>query len=329
MKKHYLLSAILAAALFAGCNDDNGSGYKDDGNMDVIVCIDRPTGSIVAMKPDGTGAKVLFFPTHEAPEPQYASIGSDARTLLFTDNSSGNIYTHDIETGITTTIYTNEGSADDRIFETPAFSPNMKKIFAYDNNNLHFCSIDVATGAITVIYDANEADHDDLSYPSFLNDNTMVCNYGDEDIASIKTDGTGFGIIKECFEEEDGNGNWWGVYYMHPATVWNTRKIVYVKNEYDDRDNTSNTFICISNADGTGEIDLFEGIADSPSGNLKGDKIAFMDQGAGKIVVGNFNGSSLSNIIRIPAPGFQHPCFNRIKPALYDNLQDYTAVTPV
>lgn len=325
MKKP-ILGLFLSITLLCACSKSSNDDPADP-SIDIIVCMHRnavtENFNIIGMTPDGLTKKVLFAGTTEITEPKQGTIGSDGKTLLFSENNLNNLYTYDMETGSLHMIYDIAANAEGRTFEVPIFSPDMKLIYAFDDNNRDFCTINPVTKEVKVIYSGT------LINPSFAADGrTIVCDAGwNQSIGVIQSDGTGFQMIKEQLDESGGGDNW-GTTYMHPSAVKALNRIVYIKYEWDTRTNTDVNGIFIMNMDGSGETMLAEGNYISPSANGNGSKIAFMKNNRednGTIVVRDYNGTALTTApLEIPVgENIWRPYFNRILPNVFAALPDF------
>jgi len=281
--------------------------------IDILTCMYQDGGGdrLIAMLPDGTGRKMLY--SSDAFGLIHPSIGSDGKTLLFT--SGADVYSYNlVSRTLTKLTSTNEE------YYVPVFSPDMSKVYVLyrDQEGVEsFISINVATKAVTVIDNENR-----VIYPSFTADGKIVCNPGwQEHVGIMNADGTGLTLLREADEY---------TCYIHPLAVPALNKIVYV--EQDDNAGTYN--VRVMNTDGSGDALLAgpEGNQlSSPSANAQGTKLAyFRSTGGGKvgnIIVGDFNGTALSNATAVFSYAEEsiliwRPQFHRISKAAYNTLDD-------
>jgi len=318
---------IIVLALLIGCSHaacDNGTTSDDDTKIDVLVCMYNNDGdySIIAMKPDGTGRKVLFSYLDEEGfyiNPRQGSIGSDGKTLLFGDDG-GVLYTYNLVTGVLVDL-----CPDETHYETPVFSPDMKKVYASPHSDI-YC-IDVATKEAIPITEGGSYYHF-----SFTASGKIVYCYGGGfgSIGLMNSDGSGAQILRESYYDEEEDVE---IFYGHPRAFPATNKIVYTKFNGDEYE------LRVMNTAGGGDDNPLVGPLSNqiltPSANAAGTKIAYFrnldgDSGGarGKIIVGNYNGTTLSNEVEIyvydAGDGYTiwRPQFNQIYKSVYDNLPD-------
>jgi len=317
MKKILFLAALVGTVL-AGCSKDK---EKDDGKMDVLVCMhydsnkpERHT-NIIAMLPDGTGQKMLYAYSDEI-RPKQGSIGSDGKTLIFATQNNKGVYTFDLSNGTLVKL------SVDGDWEAPVFSPDMSKVYVLNDDSDEFCSINVATKAVTVLNDGSERS---LNYPSFTADGRIVCDaYWWGDIGIMNADGTNLTVLKN----KEGY-----IFYLQPFAIPARNKIVYCE-FYEDNPE----YFCsvrIMNTDGTGDAVLIpKGANDehfaNPNTNAAGNKMVYSHMTEshnkrGDIIICDFNGTALSNKKTIYTDNggniqIWRAMFSRIDKAVYNAL---------
>lgn len=320
MKKilFFALASLLlsGATMMTSCDkgDDTGNG---SGGGTEIVMIDMLTcmyqdaennTAVIAMLPNGTGRKWLYR-QNETIALKQASIGSDGRTLLFSCNADGGVYTLDLA---------DPSAGPEKIyatpdFEVPVFSPDMSRVYGRDDDSGKFCWIDPATGKVTPLLEEHGAVL--VKYPSFNADGNIVCDYDwGANIAVMKADGSDLTLLKEPA---------YNYHYRHPLAVPAHDKIVY-----NVVDKNNDTWIRIMNNDGTGDALLLGPLKNlsAPSVNAAGTRMAYQQKNS--IRVGDFNGSSVSNTTVVSDTEEEEfriwrPLFQQILPEVYQALPDF------
>lgn len=313
--KKIILSLTICAAVFASCSS---SKNNNDNDIDILIC--QTGDDLVGVLTDGSRPKFIFEGAGEITNPRHHSLGPDGRTLLFIDNNNRNVYTFDLVSKDTTLIYEYDTDPDDRRPMTPIFSPDMRTVFAGDDTNDEFISIDVATGDITVLYNLF------LNNFSFMNDGeTMICSAGRYSIAKIKSDGTGFELLKG-----GSLGAGFAISYLHPMFLKKHNKIIYVKYEENVAIPLEKNSICMMDTDGSNEVYLLDDIGNNiikPNANSRENTIVF--GGNHEIALYDFDGTTLSNKRAFDDNIGWNYQFARMKESRFNSFRNYIWTSPL